>query len=427
MSGNVTEDMELINAHLGNFSTADSNTSTLTTRYDSGIGTFSEYGFEEVKRNDPSYLGDEFNAVIIGITLVLGVGGVILNVGIMSFYWEKIKSLVPFLYFILSSSDFVTAVCAVGHSVIFIAILALKNSGFESILWLLILCYFLTVVTFKVSVFVSTVFAVIRTVNIASPLIKMRKKRVIASIFLWLGISLAMSVLHIWIFVRATKDEGFRAARIPKKSITPSITVTEAREFESDWKIVSETFLIGFFYQPNKGKFLRRLFQGDRFQASQAFGQDWRNEQKQDPVISECLISMGYTASPITLCATITLVATVIQVVLLLRTDTRKGTTDPEGEMRKNRKISVTIILIGANFIICSFSTLYYPFALCFQNNKTQRPNSLYYNKVYVSSYIPFFLNAVLNPLILVLRASQLREYMCSSFCNTNRFRRLQS
>jgi hypothetical protein len=370
-------------------------------------GTYSnsEYGYEPIKRDDPSYLGDEFNAIIIGITLVLGAGGVILNLGIMTFYWEKVKSLVPFLYFILSTSDFVTALCAIGHSIIFSAILALKNSGSNSILWLIVPCYFITEVTFKVSAFVSTVFAVIRTINIATPLIKMRRRPAVISIFVWLAVWLTVSSLHLWIFVKLKADEGYSS----RVSFTERIGGEAAPSF-------SHVFLIGYFYQPNKGNF----FQSDLMEGVLS-----KIEQGKRAVVNECLISMGYTVSPVILCATIILIATIIQVVLLLRTDTlRSGRTDPEEELRRNRKISVTIIQIGTLFIVCSVSTLYHPLWICFVRSQWERDiDSSYYQKMYASSYIPYFLNAALNPFILVQRASRLRQYMWSILTMNNRFR----
>ena len=123
---------------------------------------------------------------------------------------------------------------------------------------------------------------------------------------------------------------------------------------------------------------------------------------------NECYLDLIYTASPVFLCASITLVTTIIQVIFLLKTG-NAVTEDPERDIREKRQISGTIILIGALFIVCSTFTLYQPLCNCYEG---QSSSFSYLPIAYVTGYISFFLNSALNPLILVLRVSQLRAYM---------------
>ena len=145
----------------------------------------------------PADLGRTFNAVIVALTVILSVGAVSLNLGVMYFYWRKMRRLIPFLYFTLGTSDLITGICAGIHSAIFTCILALENSDFSSIFYPVIISYFFTVVTFKVSAFVSMIFSVIRTINIVSPFIPVRKEAPIVSMTVWLVIWVTVSALEV--------------------------------------------------------------------------------------------------------------------------------------------------------------------------------------------------------------------------------------
>ena len=330
-----------------------------------------------------AYLGDEFNSGIVAVTALLCAAAVIPNLGIMTYYWPRIKSSessTPFLYFILSCSDFVIGICAGMHSIIFAILLALKSSGFDSIFWLVLCCYFLTVGAFKVSAFVSMIFAVIRTIQIVSPFTKIRKKLATLTIFAWFVIWLVVSCAEIGLVV------------------TTALAVKDASDTEGI-NFDSEYVLNGYFYEHNTGKF---------FQEFSSFNS-----------ANNCLVDTVYTASPVFLCAVITLLATIVQVVFLLKTDGTEN-DDPEGDrgvMEVKKKISVTIILISTLFVACSACTLYQPVVQACYRYRSKR----HYHSLYVASNIPFFLNAALNPLILVLRGSRLRVHMRNLLtCNRN-------
>ena len=365
--------------------------------------------------NIPSwYLGDEFNICIVLVTFVLCTGAVLLNLSIVSFYRPKIKSLIPFLYFILSSSDLITGICAGIHSIIFIILLATKHSEYDSItvFWLIILSYFLTVVTFKASAFVSMVFAVIRTINIASPFIRIRRKPPIICIFAWILIWVCVSTVEL-------------STIIARTMLNTTITDDAAAERVTDKGILG-SLLIGFFYQPNKVKLTRYMIKNEltdgnnetpTIKGGKIIGSSVDVSEYDGAPAEECVYGILYTASPVFLCAMITLIATAIQVVFLLKENeiTRSG-GDPDGERRTKKKISITIIQIGVLFMICSAFTLFEPIIPCVPELYQYHGLLLFnhYRVVYTTSYIPFFLNAALNPLILVLRVSQLRAYIWS-------------
>jgi hypothetical protein len=254
-------------------------------------------------------------------------------------------------------------------------------------------------------------FAVIRTINIASPFSRIRRKLAVISIFVWLLIWVTISSLEVGLFVKtaldnlefADQDQGWKT-----KNSTNPYTFNNA--------VIA---LEAFFYQPNKGKLFSNYLIEDAYVAGKGEDVDYAelyagDESEVELTGTVCLIDLVYTASPVFLCAGITLIVTIIQVVFLLKRNV-SVTDDPEGDHRTRMKISVTIILIGSLFITCSACTLFQPLLQC--NDKLY--DKLHISKnflrtVYATSYIPFFLNAALNPLILVVRVSQVRLYMWS-------------
>lgn len=308
---------------------------------------------------DPAYLGDIFNGAIVVVTILLCFGAVSLNLGVLTFYWPKIKQSIPFLYSLLSFSDLITGICAGFHAILFITIVSLKDVGLQSSFWLITVSYFLTVVTFKFSAFMSMIIAVIRTIKIVSPFTQINKKGVLWSIFIW---------NFIWIAL-ASMDVGLIVETIAESDTT------------SDGGYV----FMGYLYQHSRPNIFKRF--------SSDLGHD-------------CLLYMAYTASPVLLCAGITLVATVTQVAWLLKGGGAEC-GDPERDFREKKTISVTIIMICILFVVCSCCTLYQPFEICLSKESAR-----HYEWLYVTGNIPFFLNAALNPLILVSRGSRLRIFI---------------
>ena len=424
-----TMEIYLVSTGTGEFNLSQlGGTSFLESSTSEGLGTFRTIATLPMTDNikkEPSYLGDEFNAVIIAVTIVLCIVAVTLNLGIMSYYWPKIKNLIPFLYYILSTSDFVTGMCAGIHSIIFVTIMAFKNEGFNSLVRLIMPCYFITVITFKVSAFVSMIFAVIRTINIASPFTRIKRKLAIVAIFVWLFIWVAVSSLEIGVLKKQMKEYE-RQLQSYENSEGGDVYDQLYMSYVNE---KGNAALMGYFYQPNKGKvfqsFLMDEVYGDvaRLDLNEA-GVAVELEAAEDRRLKTtyCIIGLIYTASPVFLCASITLIATIIQVAFLLKKSVA-GTVDPEGDLRKKKKISLTIILIGAVFIACATCTLLQPLIQCFTElrYKFSESQDVYYRTVYVAGNIPFFLNAALNPLILVLRVSPLRVYMWDILTRTGR------
>ena len=268
-----------------------------------------------------------------------------------------------------------TGLCAGLHTLIFTLIMCLENANDASnliIFVLLVPSYFLSVVAFKVSAFVSMVFAVVRSIGIVFPLSSLvRKLAVVIAILTWSTIWAAVALLEMGLFLESAKS---RTIEEMKKNV-----------------------LLSYFYQPNKCKAIQELYTSNESYDT-ARGTSWINH--------ECLNDLVYTAMPVFLCAGITIVASAIQIVSLARGES--GNSDQEGDRKKKAKVSITIILIGAAFIVCSSCSLYQPLTVCFQENAGSGEDR---RVLYIMGYLPFFLNAALNPLILVCRVASLREY----------------
>ncbi|XP_063683600.1 uncharacterized protein LOC134818108 [Bolinopsis microptera] len=284
----------------------------------------------------------------------------------MTFYWPKVKTLIGFIYFMLSSSDFATGLCAGLHTLIFITMLGLKQSGDQSTSYIFILIapsYFLSVVSFKVSAFVSMVFAVIRTIRIISPISSVvNKTAVVISIFVWLAIWVAFFLIETGVFIKDSKES-------------------------EDPAEMKKNALIGHFYQPNKAKYIQDLFGSNNDEDAKPNSQG--EMSRHGGVSAECAIDLLYTGLPVFLCAGITVIATIIQVVALL--SRQPMSSNQEADRRSNTKLSITIILIGMVFIICSSCTLYQPFTVCFSDDLGAGVDR---RRLYIMGYMPFFFNA---------------------------------
>ena len=117
-------------------------------------------------------LGAAFNISMVIITLILGVIAILLNSTVMRFYKDKTFKTVPLLYSILSLSDFCTGICSLLHSVVFAIVLnpALRYSN--SLLSTALLALSISLCSIRISAFVSLLLAVVRTINIVNPFLK---------------------------------------------------------------------------------------------------------------------------------------------------------------------------------------------------------------------------------------------------------------
>lgn len=324
--------------------------------------------------SDPSiYLGETFHIVIVVTALILALIAIALNLSIMVFHGGKLKnSIVSFIYFILSLSDFCTGICALLHALIFITMLVMEGNLSSNLYWLIGPAYFLTNVAFKTSAFVSMVFAVIRTINIVFPFKHIRKNAVLTAIGLYTFFWVIIFSIEIGFILHIQFGKGINNA-------DPRVTDIRQLLFGS------------YFYTPN------RVTWPDYFTSTN----------------SKCVLEMSYTVVPFTLCAIITVIGTVIQLKsLALSPSPLMDESDAAKELKRNemRRISYTIIIISTFFVLCTSCSLYYPvYEVCIAPSELKNRKT-----IYALGYLPFFVNAAGNPLILFTRVKSYRNFLAS-------------
>jgi len=292
----------------------------------------------------------------------------------MNHYWNRVKGIespLPFMCFILSLSDLAAGICAGLHSILFILILASKDNPSSRLMWLAVPAHYLTFLAFKVSAFVSMIFAAIRSCSMVLPLYVINRKVAVVSIFIWLVLWSVISFLEMGLFVKQVGVKAFSG-----EGITTS-------------------FLMAFFYQPGKPKVVELLVltSGTADDTRDIVVEDAGDGSSTD---WECAADMLYTGLPLILCVGVALVATVSQIAIHL-------SSSSSGEEKKGG-VSVTVILIGIVFVLCASCTLHQPFSECLDRGAKD------YKNLYMMGYLPFFLLAVLDPVVLLARVHPLRE-----------------
>ena len=308
----------------------------------------------------PNFLmEDNFNIAMIIVTLALAIVAITLNFGVMNFNKKDAKTkTMSFIYFILSFSDFCTGVCALLHTLIFAVVMARKGHMTEHVTWLVEPANFITAVAFKVSAFVSVNFAVIRTINILQPfhIVNMRAVVMVTAVYavLWSCVYL----VDVAIFFKLWKNGG----------------VVER--------------LMSRFNNPSKSNLVEFI------------GRKYHITETNIECVGDCL----YTITPVFLCAAASLIVTVIQLVHLWLPGQRSNQSEHQ---TLRREVTVTIIMITLLFISCAGVTLYGPHRVCAYRTQIRDMRIFY-----AAGYLPFFINAALNPIILVVRMSVLRSYL---------------
>ena len=318
----------------------------------------------------PHFLGDTFNITTIIMTLILGAIAICLNTGVAIYHRDR-KRNVAFVYFILSFSDLCTGICALLHTLTFTVMQLMPGNMTSHVLWLVVPAYFFTMVTFKVSAFVSMLIAIIRAINMFNPAREVNQRAATIAVGIYALFWVLMFVVDV------------------------SVVIDSHSKYFSEYLTESLQGILGYFFFPNKCKWAEYLVRKYHY-AKADFN-------------LECLVDAVYTIPPFFLCAGIALAATVVQVTLLI---SQKSPT--VSSQNNKRDISITIALITILFSICMSLTLYQPLHFC------AWPSALKDRRMfYIMGYFPFFVNAAINPVILVCRDRNLRVFLCNKLRNT--------
>ena len=317
-------------------------------------------------------MGTEVTSCIMMINLVLAITALSLNLVVISFYRTKLNNTVPFIYFILASSDFCTGVCTACHFVTLLIFLVVKAEESACLFWASFFSYFLSIVSFRLSAFISLLFSILRTTNIISPFTPIRKGVVMIVVIIYTTFWSVAFLVELVLYV-----------------------LNEEERYDP---YSSTMFMMSTFYNP---AILINIHT------------EYCKANMYTPIHLH-ILSLLVTIVPIPVPAIISLVLTSVQIYYLIKMDQQRNTLERGAGARRNKEIEITIVLITLLFFICTSLTLAQPL---YWIDETESPifklhpreqNILFY----ILGYVPMFVNAALNPVILICRGENLREHL---------------
>ena len=302
-----------------------------------------------------AYLGDVFTYAVGTTELLLGIQAILMNALVISFYCSSYKKVVPFMYLLMAACDSVTGIAAVLTGLIFLTLKAEAEKP-EVALRILPVAYTIFSVTFKVSVFFNLAIAIVRTINILLPFYRMR---------IW-GIAIAAVIYTLgW----------------------TSFTIWQLQKFHH-----GTTLLYQYLYSPGQ------------YQAAY--------HPSHDSGI-QCRNVFLFVGLPYVLPSCVVVVCMAIQIRTIL-----KQRPDRTTNTQTQRQITITIFALTVLFFFCNTIYLVYPIHFCLDANTS---NEIKYDldrmrRVYMMAHITGvvcpFLNAALNPVILVVRGQALSGFL---------------
>ena len=306
------------------------------------------------------YLGDVFTCTLGTADLLLGIQAILMNALVISFYCASYKKVVPFMYLLIATCDLATGIAAVLTAVIFFA---MKNN-LDTALYILPVAYTIFSVTFKISVYLNSVIAVVRTINILLPFYRIRIR--------WISIVTVIYTLS-WLSFTVWKVQYFR--------------------FDSS----SDLYHL---YSPGQVEVVRH---------------DAPDE------IVDCSNVLLFIGLIFVFPACVAVVCMVIQIRSILKQRTgRTANTD------KQRQMTITIFALTVLFSFCNAIFVAYPIQTCldihisdeirFESDRMRKVKML----AHITGFLCPFINAAFNPVILVVRGEALSMYlkkMLQRFC----------
>ena len=303
-----------------------------------------------------SYLGSVFNHIVGTADLLLGLQAIIANALVISFYFPSYKKVVPFMYLLMAACDSITGIGAILTAIMFFL---LETDTYKAALHIVPVAYAIYSITFKVSVFLNLAIAIVRTINILLPFYRMRI----------IGIGVAT----------ATYSCGLLA-----------FTLWQLASWDAHDISVLDTYV----YSPGQ---YQVLFNSDS---------DGPKEECRNVAL---FISLPYL---IPSCIVLFCMAVQIRTILKQRPDRTANT-------QTQRQITITIFMLTVLFFICNTAYVYYPIHYCliaYEVIEIEHGDISRQRTVYMMSYLTGvmcpFINAALNPVILIMRGQALSGFL---------------
>ena len=302
-----------------------------------------------------SYLGSVFNHIVGTADLLLGLQAIIANALVISFYFPSYKKVVPFMYLLMAACDSITGIGAILTAIMFFL---LETDTYKAALHIVPVAYAIYSITFKVSVFLNLAIAIVRTINILLPFYRMRI----------IGIGVAT----------ATYSCGLLA-----------FTLWQLASWDAHHISLLDTYV----YSPGQ---YQVLYNGD-------------TEDK-----DQCRNVALFISFPYLIPSCIVLVCMAVQIRTIL-----KQRPDRNANTQTQRQITITIFMLTVLFFICNTAYVYYPIHYCLIAHgviKIDYADKSRIRTVHMMSYLTGvmcpFINAALNPVILIMRGQALSGFL---------------
>ena len=282
--------------------------------------------------------------------IILSIITIVLNIFVINFYRKKKTSLVPLLYSMIAGADILTGLGVI-HQSISISLFTryiISESTLDSNT---VVCYTLTQLSYRSSVFYNLVLAVSRTVMILRPFHRINTKTV-----------LLVCVLYVipWIVIAGIDIHEFQVV---------DGTFTRASYF--DWVLM--------------GAGMTRMIDRHGVQHSIWW---WYG------------IPFIILLLPFVIPVIIIIITCIIQVVSLNKPSQFQASSN-------QRHVTITIILLSTLFVICNSGLYGYFFPLMFGANGSEASFDI---GVAIFGTVLPILNSALNPVIIISRSKDLRE-----------------
>jgi len=314
----------------------------------------------------------------------LGISTILANAFVIGFYKKKWQETIPFIYIMIAVCDSVTGSVALCHALMLTNhpsisyIIEAGHTYLRSDLFL-VLVYIVLQSGTRTSLFYNVVLTAVRTINITQPFYLIKKHIILVCVTLypmiWFGIMIVDSYL------------GLRGKGV---SVTDVIFLVYP-----GWDIILEW---KYFFN-----------EGEQFVRQQA------------------IFITIFLAIPLALPAVIAIICAILQIYSLMKPSKFTPTT------MRERQMTVTILILTMLCLVCNMPLTILVLYRCVVESGTLRGGTGFsFWKLSETSYYLFsyslgtllpFLQALLNPAILLLRGAALRTFVVETF----RFRRFST
>lgn len=318
-----------------------------------------------------------FRQLLPATGLILGVMGVVLNSLVAGFFRRKQDVIMPLIYLALASSDMISCFVAIFQA---LSVIMTEYGLPGTRLYFYTTFFIVGQLSFHVSAFINVLLTVARTTSIFFPLHVLRRKYIISSIILYTllwAVLITAEWLIGYVVIGFLKDFGpvLGALYVYPR---PGGAVVDEAIFRLAGPVDYETYT----------------------------------------TLVRVLVMLTAVFIPYGLPSLICLVCAVVQVKQIVLNASKQTL---EKSQERNRKMSITIILLTVVFFSCNTT---YLIAVLLDMTIELDDHQDYRRQfvLLVASNHLLYLNSALTPLILILRGSTIKTYVLTKLCGGVKF-----